>query len=165
MDEIQTLRREADLTQQELATAAGTSQSAIAAYESGRKSPTLRTVHRLARAAGLELHCSFVPPLTREDRRSLSYHAAVADKLGQQPGVLDRARRTLRLQMDQHPHAHALLSLWEAWLDLPLPQLISLLTAPDLLARDMRQVSPFAGILTSSERLRILKRFRRTEAA
>ena len=42
MNPIRELREALGLTQQQLSTVAGTSQSAIAAYESGRKSPTWR---------------------------------------------------------------------------------------------------------------------------
>lgn len=126
----------------------------------------MRTLQRLARAVGLELHCVFTPPMTREDRRSLAYHSAIADKLSQDTeGIVERAKRTLTLQMKQHPHAGELLSIWKIWLDLTLPQLIAQMTSTDLLARDMRQVSPLAGVLTPSERLKILKRFNQAEAA
>jgi len=44
-------RSRAGLTQAQLARAAGTSQSTIAAYESGAKSPSVRTLDRIVRAA------------------------------------------------------------------------------------------------------------------
>lgn len=43
------------LTQAELAGRAGTSQPAIAAYETGARVPTIRTMRRLTEAAGCEL--------------------------------------------------------------------------------------------------------------
>lgn len=43
------------MTQLELARRAGTSQSAIALYEGGRRSPTMDTLQRILLAAGLEL--------------------------------------------------------------------------------------------------------------
>ncbi|CAN5651898.1 hypothetical protein BH24ACT26_BH24ACT26_06900 [soil metagenome] len=52
---IRLARREKHLSQRELARRAGTSQAAIAAYESGRRSPTLETLARIVRAAGLDL--------------------------------------------------------------------------------------------------------------
>ena len=81
MNPIKLLRRRTGLTQDALAQLAGTSQPTIAAYESGRKSPTLTTAARLARATGLEMVVDFVPPLTREDRRSLALHDAVIDRI------------------------------------------------------------------------------------
>ncbi|MGH3304699.1 MAG: helix-turn-helix domain-containing protein [Streptosporangiaceae bacterium] len=50
-----TVRREAGLTQAELARRAKTSQAMVARYESGAASPTVRTLARLLRAAGREL--------------------------------------------------------------------------------------------------------------
>ncbi|NQY56599.1 MAG: helix-turn-helix transcriptional regulator [Ilumatobacteraceae bacterium] len=49
---IAAARREAGLSLRELAGRAGTSHSAIAAYEQGRKDPTTDTYRRLLRSAG-----------------------------------------------------------------------------------------------------------------
>ena len=49
------IRRAAGLSQEELAHRAGTSRTAVSAYEHGRKSPALDTVDRLVSAAGYEL--------------------------------------------------------------------------------------------------------------
>jgi transcriptional regulator with XRE-family HTH domain len=49
------IRRAAGLSQDELAGRAGTSRTAVSAYEHGRKSPSLDTVDRLVSAAGYEL--------------------------------------------------------------------------------------------------------------
>jgi transcriptional regulator with XRE-family HTH domain len=48
-------RQEKRLSQRALARLAGTSQAAIAAYEAGRRSPTLETLSRIIRGAGLDL--------------------------------------------------------------------------------------------------------------
>jgi transcriptional regulator with XRE-family HTH domain len=48
-------RKESGLTQRDLARRAGTSQAAIAAYEAGKRSPTLDTLARIVRAAGKDL--------------------------------------------------------------------------------------------------------------
>ena len=79
MNPVHLLRLTAGRTQLDLATLAGTSQSAIAAYEGDRKSPTWRTVERLAQAAGFEVEVRFVPPLTREERQARLQNAI--DKL------------------------------------------------------------------------------------
>ena len=78
MNPVGLLRWRADVNQAELARLAGTSQATIANYESGRKSPTLRTLSRLATSLDWEATVSFYPPLTREDRRSLFLHRAIA---------------------------------------------------------------------------------------
>jgi predicted nucleotidyltransferase/DNA-binding XRE family transcriptional regulator len=55
---IAQVRREAGLTQAELARRAETSQAMVARYETGAASPTVRTLARLLRAAGHELKLS-----------------------------------------------------------------------------------------------------------
>ncbi|HTM84447.1 MAG TPA: helix-turn-helix transcriptional regulator [Mycobacterium sp.] len=55
-------RAGAGLTQTDLATAMGTSQSAIAAWESGARTPGVETLDRLARACGKRLHVSIEMP-------------------------------------------------------------------------------------------------------
>ncbi len=98
MSSVRELRKRVRMTQAELAAASGTSQPAIASYESGRKSPTLRTLARIAGALGLELSVRFVPRLTREDRRSLALHRAIAAKLEADPArVLGKARTNLEV--------------------------------------------------------------------
>lgn len=58
---IKRARKEAGLTQAELARRAATSQSAVAAYESGAKTPAVGTLERLLRAAGQRLGSGPVP--------------------------------------------------------------------------------------------------------
>jgi transcriptional regulator with XRE-family HTH domain len=53
-------RRRAGLSLRELATRAGTSHSTLAAYESGRKAPSLTTLERILRAAGFALDLELV---------------------------------------------------------------------------------------------------------
>ena len=164
MNPVRALRERAKLTQEELARAAGTSQPAIAAYEAGRKSPTLRTVERLAAAAGLEPFVRFVRRLTREDRRSLALHRVVADRLQQDPErVLRQARRTLERMTVQSPRALPLLREWEVLLDRPWEALLPLLTDPDEWARELRHVTPFAGVLSAADRAEVYRAFAAAE--
>ena len=53
-------RREARLTQAELAEKIGTTQSAIARLEAGRVSPSIATLRRYAEATGHQLQVGFV---------------------------------------------------------------------------------------------------------
>ena len=52
---VRDARARAGLTQAALARAAGTSQPTLAAYESGAKSPSVRTLDKIVRAAGFSL--------------------------------------------------------------------------------------------------------------
>ena len=53
-------RRDAKLTQAELAERIGTTQSAIARLEAGRVSPSIATLQRYAEATGHQLRVGFV---------------------------------------------------------------------------------------------------------
>ena len=54
-------RAHADMTQEQVAKAMGTTQAAIARLESGRSMPSTRTLQRFAEATGTRLRVSFVP--------------------------------------------------------------------------------------------------------
>jgi len=54
-------RSKAGLTQEELARKMGTTQPVVARLESGRARPSMRTLDRLAKAAGSRLIISFAP--------------------------------------------------------------------------------------------------------
>lgn len=166
MNAIRRLRSLVGMTQEELADLGETSQPTIAAYEAGRKAPTLRTLHRLARAVGLEPAIEFVRPLTREDRRSLALHEAVAERLLESPGpVLHKARRNLRFLRDRHPHAERLWAEWDVLLDRAPDDLVDVLRDPRPYARELRHVTPFAGVLPPADRADVYRRFRGSEAA
>jgi len=165
MNTIRLLRDLSKLTQAELAAAAGTSQPTIAAYEAGRKSPTLRTLRRLAEAAGLEASVAFHRQMTREERRSLHLHRAIARRLDRYPeAVLARARATLSLMRKNHPEADQLFREWEVILDRPIPDLVEALTDPSSWGRELRHVTPFAGILSAEERSDVYRSFREGES-
>jgi transcriptional regulator with XRE-family HTH domain len=61
-------RRRSGLTLRQLARRAGTSHSAIAAYESGAKSPNTATWQRLVRGCGFEIETELRPVASFEDR-------------------------------------------------------------------------------------------------
>src|SRR5580698_3279136 len=54
-------RGDADMTQEQVAAAMGTSQAAIARLESGRVRPTTRTLEQFAKATHTRLRISFEP--------------------------------------------------------------------------------------------------------
>lgn len=153
------------MTQVQLARAAGTSQSAIAAYESGAKMPSFRTLQRLASSVGLALAIDVVPALSREDRRSLSLHRRIAEKLRSDPAAtLAKARSNLRTMAELHPHARDLLVEWKGILEQPPERVAKSITDPSPRYRELRQVTPFAGVLNAQERARAYRQFREDEA-
>ena len=164
MNSVRDLRERCGLTQRELAERAGTSQPTISAYESGSKSPNFRTLERLARCVGLQAVVDFVPPLTREERRSLAVHRAIARRLESAPeATIRRARRTLARMSRQHPGARPLLSRWRNILSRPVDEILEVLVDPRPSARELRHVTPFAGILTAGERASVHRRFASSE--
>jgi transcriptional regulator with XRE-family HTH domain len=164
MTAIRTLRQVSGLTQAALAQAGGTSQPTIAAYEAGNKSPTLATVDRLARGAGLEATVMFHPPMTREDRRSLALHRAIARWLEQDPvAVLERARQTLGRMQAVASGASQPIREWSVLLDRPLTALLDVLIDPSPWARELRHVTPFAGVLSTGERAEVFRVFAEAE--
>lgn len=164
MNPVRIIRAAVGMTQSELAAAAGTSQPAIAAYEGGTKSPTMRTLQRLATAAGLDLELAVHRAMTREERRSLAVHAAIIERLCNDPdGIVRSARATLRRMRALHPNAGALLDEWALLLDRPLPRLIAQLADPSEHARELRHVTPFAGVLSARERTTVYRAFAAAE--
>jgi transcriptional regulator with XRE-family HTH domain len=81
---IREVRQLSGLTQRALAELAGTTQSTIAAYESGAKHPTTSTLDRIVRAAGMEISWAVVrrrpyEPMTLVDLAT-SLSAAASDQ-------------------------------------------------------------------------------------
>jgi transcriptional regulator with XRE-family HTH domain len=159
-DPIRSLRRRAHVTQSALADAAQTSQPTIAAYEAGRKSPTLDTLRRLAASVDLQASVTFHPPMTREESRSLALHEAIAERLASDPsGGIERARRNLRRMREGPARNSPFLREWRVLLDRPVQDLIPLLLDPSPWARELRHVTPFAGMLTAAERASVYRDF------
>ena len=69
---IRMARRNAGLTQVELARRARTSQAAVSAYESGRRSPSVDTLCRILAAAGYEVRMRLVEPDRHDATRAMA---------------------------------------------------------------------------------------------
>ncbi|MCA1707226.1 MAG: helix-turn-helix domain-containing protein, partial [Actinobacteria bacterium] len=83
---IKLARKDAGLSQRELAKRAGTSQATIAAYEGGRKQPTLATLARVVRAADRDLRI-IVTERDNHDEAMHSYEESLP------PATVQRRRR------------------------------------------------------------------------
>ena len=161
MGPVRLIRAAVGMTQQGLADAAETSQPTVAAYESGVKSPTWRTVERIAGSVGLGCYPAVGPPLTRDQERSLFLHAAIAKELRVRgTEVIEIARRNISLMRSVNPHASPLLDEWEQILQGRIDQIVARMLDPGEPGRDLRQVSPFAGVLTAAQRLAVYESFR-----
>jgi transcriptional regulator with XRE-family HTH domain len=78
---IRVARREAGFTQKALADRAGTSQPAMSAYESGRRSPSVDTLCRIVGAAGFEVRMRLSSPDTHEPALALTEKLLPPDQL------------------------------------------------------------------------------------
>ncbi len=80
---IRMARRQAGLTQQALAKRAGTSQAAMSAYESGRRSPSVDTLCRILNAAGFEVRMRLATPDTHGPSRAIAEVLLPAEQVAQ----------------------------------------------------------------------------------
>jgi excisionase family DNA binding protein len=101
--------------------------------------------------------------LSRDQERSLWLHRVVAGRLAVDPdGVLARAESNL--QRLHHVHPHGMTAVWLAeWrkvLDAGVDTVFDVLTSRTPWAAELRQNSPFAGVLDAQEREAALASFR-----
>ena len=114
----------------------------------------------------MRLESSYVPALssangdlTREDRRSLALHRVIAARFAGDPRAVSRkAVRNLKvMRRVDDGSAAPWLEEWERLLTGPAPAVIEVLVSHDQHARDLRQVTPFAGVLSDEERRAIYR--------
>lgn len=168
------------LDQRDAAELAGVSTTALRRLEAGQGS-TLRTA--LAVLTVLDLPFSLPAPShgeprrrapsrthgrpvleRREERISLELHRAVARRLRKDgASIRDKARSNLpHVSSNVHgPQAREWVREWSEALDGPTGRLVDLLVREDEHGIDMRQVSPFAGVLSDEERAAAIRRARR----
>jgi hypothetical protein len=115
----------------------------VSAWQSRKAVPTPYSSHRLLEA------------------RSLAMHALVAHKIECEPKLLEIARANLKrwsARWNEEPPAW--LQEWRTILRRPWPEIASRITEPSEDGARLRQSSPFAGVLTPTERHRIYEAFR-----
>lgn len=89
----------------------------------------------------------------RAERRSLAYHRALAERL-RRP-MVDDAMRLLWKWREQQRIDQRYAEQWEDVLDQPITDLRRIIGEDSERGRDLRQNSPFAGMLSEAERRRI----------
>jgi excisionase family DNA binding protein len=100
--------------------------------------------------------------LTRDQQRSLWLSHAVAGHLVRNPrDVLNKARRNLERTMAGSARGSAAVWLkqWRTLLDGSIEDVLEALTSRSPRSRELRQNSPFAGVLTDNERRAVLDGF------
>lgn len=150
------------LTTGQAATVLGCSrQHVVDLCESGALSFVTVGTHRRVRRADVDALAGRV--LTRDQERSLWLHRAVAGRLvTDTEDVLNTATRNLRRLAQVHPSGMAArwLRRWEEILAHGVDGVFEALTSSAGWAVELRQNSPFAGVLSESERATALSSFR-----
>lgn len=128
----------------------------LAAALSARRDAAARTVGRppspgSSSAAAADGHRT-------SERRSLALHRVIAERLDE--GMVEEGReRVERLHTEGHLHSRYA-ERWRRLLSRPIAEIAAAIAADDQEGRDLRQNSPFAGVLNEQERRRIIETVR-----
>ncbi len=98
-------------------------------------------------------------PHDRIERRSLALHRAVAAKLRQRPDLLGIARDNIERWSRQRGRSQPYLDAWREILSRPLPEVLELIEQDSPRMIELRQSTPFAGVLDPRERWHIYDTF------
>lgn len=165
-DLLRDVRQRNGLSVRAMARLAGVSPATIDRLEHERVAP-LRSVDQILGAVGcravIDAERIDEAPLTREDQRSLAFHRLVAKRLLEDPGaVRTKALHNIDVMEAAHSDGSAApyFTDWRALLDGPESTLIEVLLSTSDRARALRQVTPFAGVLTDEERATVYSRRR-----
>jgi hypothetical protein len=93
--------------------------------------------------------------------RSIELHRLVAERLREEPELLERARtRVADWIVDGGPVPAYAAKRWRALLNRPLPVILAALTEDSEEMRTLRSSSPFAGVLSQDERVGVIRSVR-----
>jgi hypothetical protein len=92
------------------------------------------------------------------EERSILLHREIAQRVSENPALLDMARANLRRWVGQDGE-RLYWTEWEKILKGPLDDILAFMVSPSERARWLRQSSPFCGILTPRERWKIYESF------
>lgn len=160
-DLLRRIRRESGLSQRAFAEVTGTSGPTLAAYERGAKEPRLSTLDRMARRAHYRVDVRVVPAgrgaaqRARRERRSLALAAATAAVVAADyPAALALAEQNLSRSdtIIGDSAAQRWNAEWRKVLDDGPNAVRATLLDPSPHGHDMRQMTPFAGLLSDEER-------------
>ena len=94
------------------------------------------------------------------EERSLALHREVARRLRERPELLDAARERVRSWLESGCVSQYWAEAWNDVLEGTLDDVIAVITDSSQRPRDLRQSSPFAGVLDPRKRWEILRRYR-----
>lgn len=115
--------------------------------------------HRKIARADAELARLVGARITRDQRRSLWLSYAVAGEIVKDPQRTIRLARSGVERMRRDRRTQKWVDEWRVLLDGPVEEVVDALTSRSLRSRELRQNSPFNGVLTESERRRVLDSF------
>ena len=98
-------------------------------------------------------------PHDRIERRSLALHRAIAAKLRARPELLGIARENLDRWSAKGGGSQPYWDAWRKILDQPLEEIATLIEEDSPRMTEMRQSTPFAGVLNPQERWRVYDTF------
>lgn len=127
--------------------------------EAGSLPYTWAGKHRRIRRRDVEGIAAGNHRVTRDQTRSLLLAHAIAGRIVADPdGTRALAWRNLRKMREGSSRGAAQVWIreWERLLEGSLTDLLTALTSPSPRSRELRQNSPFAGVLTNEERHRVL---------
>ncbi len=123
--------------------------------------PVTRVIRERERRADESIDLQrLIPRRSRRTHRTaelqaLAYHRLIAERLDDE--IVDEARMRLRRWRRENRIHPRWSDEWERVLALPLPEIKRAISADTKRARELRQTSPFAGMLTEQERQRLVK--------
>lgn len=121
--------------------------------------------HRRIKRGQVEALLRPKPELTRDQLKSLWLHQAVAGSLVTDPdAVLSKARVNLDRLLRQHrgTMTEVWLKRWQDKINEGVNAVLKALTSDDPEAVELRQNSPFAGVLSQPQRKKVLESFTRS---
>jgi excisionase family DNA binding protein len=136
--------------------------------DDGRLDCVLVGTHRRVRLDDVNELMTAGRAMSREQSRSLLLGYAVAGKLVVEPDkVLEIARRNLdKADANQSRGAtHRWIAQWRLLLAGPISQILETLTSKSEHSCEMRQNSPFAGVLSQAQRTAVLNNARNVASA
>lgn len=151
------------LTTTETVTMLGVSrQHVVNLCDRGELSFSLVGTHRRIRRS--DVQPLLEPKLTREQEKSLWLHRALLGPLMIDPtGVIEQARENIQRWLPRHRcdgMAARYLAQWQEILDGGVDGVVSVLVGTDERSNELRQNSPFAGVLPDDDRRHVLSSFR-----
>lgn len=94
-------------------------------------------------------------PQRLAEARSLRYHREIARRMASEPAIREDARARVASWLETGRVARECAVRWRELLDGPIEELLAVMEDPGERARDLRQVSPFAGALDPRTRWRL----------